>query len=114
VQNFSAVTAACMMIRRKLFLEAGGFDENLPLAYNDVDLCFKLLALGKRIVWTPYAELYHDESQTRGLEITLEKQERLSSETEYFLQRWKDVIQRGDPYYSPNLSLENGAFRIRL
>jgi GT2 family glycosyltransferase len=114
VQNFSAVTAACMMIRRKLFLEVGGFDENLPLAFNDVDLCFKLLALGKRIVWTPYAELYHDESQTRGLEVTLQKQQRLSSETEYFLQRWTDVIQRGDPYYSPNLSLENGGFRIRL
>ena len=114
VQNFSAVTAACMMIRRKLFLEVGGFDENLPLAYNDVDLCLKLLALGKRIAWTPHAELYHDESQTRGLEVTLEKQKRLSSETDYFLQRWKDVIQRGDPYYSPNLSLENGAFRIRL
>jgi GT2 family glycosyltransferase len=114
VQNFSAVTAACMMIRRKLFLEVGGFDENLPLAFNDVDLCFKLLALGKRIVWTPYAELYHDESQTRGLEVTLQKQQRLSSETEYFLQRWADVIQRGDPYYSPNLSLENGGFRIRL
>jgi GT2 family glycosyltransferase len=114
VQNFSAVTAACMMIRRKLFLEAGGFDENLPLAYNDVDLCLKLVTQGKRIVWTPYAELYHDESQNRGLEVTLEKQKRLSSEKDYFLQRWKDVIEKGDPYYNPNLSLENGAFRIRL
>ncbi len=114
VQNFSAVTAACMMIRRKLFLEVGGFDENLPLAYNDVDLCLKLVALGKRIVWTPHAELYHDESQTRGLEVTLEKQKRLSSEKDYFLKRWKDVIEKGDDYYNPNLSLENGAFRIRL
>ncbi len=114
VQNFSAVTAACMMIRRKLFLEVGGFDENLPLAYNDVDLCLKLLALGKRIVWTPYAELYHDESQTRGLEVSLEKQRRLSSETSYFLEGWKDVIEKGDPYYNPNLLLENGAFKIRL
>jgi GT2 family glycosyltransferase len=112
VQNFSAVTAACMMIRRKLFLEIGGFDENLPLAYNDVDLCLRLLSAGKRIVWTPYAELYHDESQTRGLEVSLEKQKRLSSETDYFLQRWVEVIEKGDPYYNPNLSLENGAFRI--
>jgi O-antigen biosynthesis protein len=114
VQNFSAVTAACMMIRRKLFLEVGGFDENLPLAYNDVDLCLKLLALGKRIVWTPHAELFHDESQTRGLEVSLEKQKRLSAEREYFLQRWTDVLEKGDPYYNPNLSLENGAFRIRV
>jgi len=114
VQNFSAVTAACMMIRRKLFLEVKGFDENLPLAYNDVDLCLKLLALGKRIVWTPNAELFHDESQTRGLEVSLEKQNRLSSETDYFVQRWKDVLEKGDPYYNPNLSLENGAFKIRV
>jgi GT2 family glycosyltransferase len=114
VQNFSAVTAACMMIRRNLFLEIKGFDENLPLAYNDVDLCLKLLALGKRIVWTPNAELFHDESQTRGQEVNLEKQKRLSSETDYFLQRWKDVLEKGDPYYNPNLSLENGAFRIRV
>ena len=114
VQNFSAITAACMMIRRKLFLEVGGFDENLPLAFNDVDLCLRLIALGKRIVWTPYAELYHDESQTRGLEVTLKKQKRLASETNYFLEGWNDVIERGDPYYNPNLSLENGAFRIRL
>lgn len=114
VQNFSAVTAACMMIRRKLFLEVGGFDENLPLAYNDVDLCLKLLALGKRIVWTPLAELFHDESQTRGLEVSLERQKRLAFETDYFLEGWKDVIEKGDPYYNPNLSLENGAFRIRL
>jgi O-antigen biosynthesis protein len=114
VQNFSAVTAACMMMRQNLFLEAKGFDENLPLAYNDVDLCLKLLALGKRIVWTPHAELFHDESQSRGLEVSLEKQKRLSSETDYFLQRWKDVLEKGDPYYNPNLSLENGAFKIRL
>jgi GT2 family glycosyltransferase len=114
VQNFSAVTAACMMMRRNLFLEVGGFDENLPFAYNDVDLCLKLLALGKRIVWTPYAELFHDESQTRGLEVSLEKQKRLSSEKDYFLQRWKDVLEKDDPYYSPNLSLENGSFKIRV
>lgn len=114
VQNFSAVTAACMMMRRDLFLEVGGFDENLPLAYNDVDLCLKLLAFGKRIVWTPYAELFHDESQTRGLEVSLEKQKRLSSEADYFLQRWKDVLEKGDPYYNPNLTLENGAFKIRV
>jgi GT2 family glycosyltransferase len=114
VQNFSAVTAACMMMRRDLFLKVGGFDENLPLAYNDVDLCLKLLALGKRIVWTPYAELFHDESQTRGLEVSLEKQKRLSSEKDYFLQRWKDVLEKDDPYYSPNLFLENGAFKIRV
>lgn len=114
VQNFSAVTAACMMIRRNLFLEIKGFDENLPLAYNDVDLCLKLLAHGKRIVWTPYAELFHDESQTRGLEVSLEKQRRLSSETDYFLERWNDVLEKGDPYYNPNLSLEGGAFKIRV
>ncbi len=112
VQNFSAVTGACMMVRRQQFLEIGGFDENLPFAYNDVDLCLKLLTAGKRIVWTPHSELYHDESSSRGYEITLDKQKRLDAETNHFLQRWKEILENGDPYYSPNLSLENGAFRI--
>ena len=113
VQNFSAVTAACMMVRRKVFLELGGFDENLALAYNDVDLCLRLRDRGYRVVWTPHAELFHDESASRGYEATVERQERLSSESKYFLERWKNRIESGDPYYSPNLSVANGAFRIR-
>jgi GT2 family glycosyltransferase len=113
VQNFNAVTAACMMVRKKLFLEIGGFDEKLALAFNDVDLCLRLRERGYRIVWTPHAELFHDESVSRGYEATLERQKRLSSESNYFLERWKNRIETGDPYYNPNLSLANGAFRIR-
>jgi GT2 family glycosyltransferase len=112
-QNYTAVTAACMIIKRKTFLEVGGFDENLPLAYNDVDLCLKLRERGYRNVWTPYSELFHDESASRGYEATLEKQKRFASEAEYFLKRWKQQLEKGDPYYNPNLTLHDGAFRIR-
>jgi GT2 family glycosyltransferase len=112
-QNYTAVTAACMMIKRKTFLEVGGFDENLPLAYNDVDLCLKLRDRGYRNVWTPHSELFHDESASRGYEATLEKQKRFASEADYFLKRWKEQLEKGDPYYNPNLTLQHGAFRIR-
>jgi GT2 family glycosyltransferase len=112
--NVSAVTAACMMVRRSLFCEAGGFDERLPYAFNDVDFCLRLRKRGFRNVWTPYAELYHHESSTRGYEATIEKQKRLEKETTIFLESWRDELEKGDPYYSPNLSLSDGAFSILI
>ncbi|MFL6540544.1 MAG: glycosyltransferase family 2 protein, partial [Chthoniobacterales bacterium] len=104
-QNFSAVTAACLLVRRELYLELGGLDEtNLPIAFNDVDFCLRLQEKGKRIVWTPDAELIHHESASRGLEDTREKRERFLREVEFMRQKWGARLQ-ADPAYNPNLSL---------
>ena len=113
-QNLSAVTAACIMISRKVFEEAGGFDEGYALAFNDVDLCLKIRSLGKLIVWTPHAELYHYESKSRGYEDTPEKQTRFKGEIDRFQARWGKVLSQGDPYYSPNLSLIKEDFSLRM
>ncbi len=106
-QNVSAVTGACMMVRRTLFEEVGGLDESLRIAFNDVDLCLKLREKGYLIVFTPYAELYHYESKTRGLEDTEEKKARFNDECSRFRKKWKAVLEAGDPYYNPNFSLKN-------
>jgi GT2 family glycosyltransferase len=114
IQNLSAVTAACLMTKRKVFEEVGGFDENYSHAFNDVDYCLKIRERGYLIVYTPYAELYHYESLSRGFEDTPEKQARFKKEIEYFQSKWKDVLAKGDPYYSPNLTLERTDFSIRI
>ena len=106
-QNVSAVTGACMMVRRTLFEEVGGLDESLRIAFNDVDLCLKLREKGYLIVFTPYAELYHYESKTRGLEDTEEKKARFNDECNRFRKKWKMLLAAGDPYYNPNFSLKN-------
>lgn len=112
-QNLSAVTAACIMIPQNIFKEVGGFDEGYALAFNDVDLCLKIRSLGKLIVWTPHAELYHYESKTRGYEDTAEKQARFKREIDRFQARWGKVLAQGDPYYNPNLSLVKEDFSLR-
>jgi GT2 family glycosyltransferase len=114
IQNSSAVTAACVMIRRDVFEEVGGFDENLAIAFNDVDLCLRIREKGYLIVYTPYSKLYHSESFSRGYEDTPEKIERFSKEFKYMMENWGRTIDKGDPYYNPNLSLEHEDFRIRL
>jgi glycosyltransferase involved in cell wall biosynthesis len=114
IQNFSAVTAACMMVRKDVFEEVGGFEEKLGIAFNDVDLCLKIRQKGYLIVYTPYAELYHHESLSRGYEDNLEKQKRFSGEVRYMGEKWGKIIDQGDPYYNPNLSLEHEDFRIRI
>jgi len=112
VQNLSAVTAACMLVRRSIFEEAGGFNEaDLPIAFNDVDFCLKVRALGYRNVWTPYAELYHHESASRGEEDTAEKVERFAAEIRFMKNSWKEVLGH-DPCYSPNLTLDREDFSI--
>ena len=113
IENLSAVTAACMMLRKEVFEEVGGFDENLSVAFNDVDLCLKIREKGYLIVYTPYAELYHHESLSRGYEDTPEKQTRFLREVEYVREKWGDVIDEGDSYYNPNLTLEREDFSIR-
>lgn len=114
VQNLSAVTAACMLMRKRVFIEAGGFDEQYSHAFNDIDLCMRLRELGYLIVFTPYAELYHYECLSRGMEDTPEKQERFRNEFERFRRKWPGIIEKGDPYYSPNLTLESEDFSIRV
>ena len=112
IQNFFAVTAACILMRRSIFEEVGGLDEdNLPVAFNDIDLCIKIHKHGYRILWTPYAELYHYESATRGSDHTPEQLPRFIKEVNYMKQRWNDILSN-DPYYSPNLSLESDNFNL--
>jgi GT2 family glycosyltransferase len=114
IQDVSAVTAACMMVRRDVFEEVGGFDENLAIAFNDIDMCLKIRRKGYLIVYTPYASLYHHESYSRGYEDTPEKINRFNEEVKLVRERWSSVIDAGDPYYSPNLTLWREDFSIKL
>jgi len=112
VQNFSAVTAACLLVRKSIYEEVGGLNEpNLQVAFNDVDFCLRVREAGYRNIWTPYAELYHHESATRGFEDTPEKQARFAKEVKYMRQRWGDLLLN-DPAYSPNLTLDHGDFSL--
>lgn len=111
-QSYSAVTAACMLVRRSSYLEVHGLDEeHLQVACNDVDFCLRLKEAGYRNVWTPYAELYHHESLTRGYEDTPEKHLRFQKEITYMQQRWGDILHQ-DPAYNPNLTLESEDFAL--
>lgn len=112
VQNLSAVTGACLMVRRSSFMAVGGFDTGLPIAFNDIDFCLKLRQRGELVLWTPFAELFHYESKTRGYEDTFEKQQRFLKEIDYFKKKWSDTLNDGDPYYSPNLTLAAEDFSI--
>ena len=112
VQNFSAVTAACLLVRKSIYEEVGGLNEpNLQVAFNDVDFCLRVREAGYRNIWTPYAELYHHESATRGFEDTPEKQARFAREVQYMTQRWGEQLLN-DPAYSPNLTLDHGDFSL--
>jgi glycosyltransferase involved in cell wall biosynthesis len=105
LQNYSAVTAACLLVRRELFIQTGGFDEeNLAVAYNDVDFCLRLGAAGYRNVWTPFAEFYHHESASRGADDTPEKKAIYEREHTYMRRQWGALLDR-DPAYNPNLTL---------
>jgi len=112
IQNLSAVTAACLMVKKDVFFEVGGFDANLKVAFNDVDFCLKVREKGYRNLWTPYAELIHHESKSRGYEDTPEKQKRFRKEIEYMKKKWGDLLLR-DPYYNPNLTLDREDFSIK-
>lgn len=106
VQDLSAVTGACLLTSKADYESVGGFDEKLAVAFNDVDYCLKLRAKDLLCVYTPFAEWYHLESLSRGLDhADPAKKARMDKETEYFMSKWKDVYEKGDPYYNPNLSL---------
>lgn len=111
-QDYSAVTAACLAIRKGVYDEIGGLNErDLPVAFNDVDLCLRLRSKGYRIVWTPYAVLYHHESATRGTEATPARRAAFEREIKFMKDRWGEVLRR-DPCYNPNLSLNTENFDL--
>lgn len=111
--DLSAVTAACMMMKRRVFEEVGGFEEKLKVAFNDVDLCLKTREKGYLVVYNPYVELYHYESKTRGAEDTKEKVRRFQTEIEYMRSHWIDILKKGDPMYNTNLSLTKWDYSLK-
>ncbi|MEZ5479920.1 MAG: glycosyltransferase [Thiolinea sp.] len=112
-QNYSAVTGACLLVRREIYEQVGGLDaENLAVAYNDVDFCLRVREAGYRNLWTPYAELYHHESISRGKDDTPAKRVRYEQEVAYMKSRWGRELEN-DPYYNPNLSRKREDFSLR-
>ena len=106
------MTAACLLVRKAVYEQVGGLNETeLRVAFNDVDFCLRLREAGYRNVWTPYAELYHHESATRGQEDTPEKRARFAGEIAYMQRRWGDWLAN-DPAYTPNLTLQYTDFSL--
>jgi len=112
VQNYSAVTAATLLVRKSVYDEVGGMETELSVAFNDVDFCLKVRAAGYRNLWTPFAELIHHESVSRGYEDNPEKQARFQREVDYMKKQWGHILER-DPCYSQNLSLTHEDFSYR-
>lgn len=113
LQGVSAVTGACMAMRRQVFEHIGGFDEALAVAFNDVDICLRLRTAGKLVLWTPFAELVHHESLSRGIDSTTEALVRAAQEVRLMSERWRDWIEY-DPAYNPNLSLKGDSYRLAI
>ncbi|WP_373214305.1 glycosyltransferase [Ruminococcus sp. 5_1_39BFAA] len=113
LQDMSAVTAACMMVKKSVFEQVGGFTEKLAVAFNDVDLCLKINRAGYLVVYDPYAKLYHMESKTRGAEDNKAKVRRFQTEIEYMRCNWLDILKNGDPYYNKNLSLTKWNYSLK-
>lgn len=112
-QNLSAVTAACMMVKKELYQKVGGMDEAFQVAFNDIDFCLRVRETGKLVVFQAYAELYHHESLTRGYETSQKNKKRFKEEIKLFKTRWKDILEAGDPYYNPNLTLRRSDCTLR-
>ncbi|MED9904761.1 MAG: glycosyltransferase family 2 protein [Lachnospiraceae bacterium] len=113
-QNVSAVTGACLLVKKSLYEAVGGLDESFAVSLNDVDFCLKLREKGLLNVFTPFAELYHHESVSRGLDDKGEKAERYNAEAERFREKWSKVLAAGDPYYNPNFSLDRSDFSLKI
>ena len=113
-QNVSAVTGACLMVKKSLFEEVGGLDEGFAISLNDVDFCLKLREKGYLNVFTPFAECFHYESISRGLDDQGEKAERYNRESAQFRAKWKEVLDAGDPYYNKNFSLDRSDFSLKV
>lgn len=112
-RDYSAVTAACLMSKKSLFDQVGGFSEELAVAFNDIDYCMKIRSINKLVVYAPYALFYHYESKSRGLEDTPEKVARFNREIKTFSDKWPEILEKGDPYYNPNLTLRKSNFALR-
>jgi GT2 family glycosyltransferase len=113
IQNLSAVTAACLMIKKSIYQEVNGMDEiKFKVAYNDVDFCLRVREKGYLNIFTPYAEMYHHESISRGYETTPEKIARFQTEKDALYARHKDILDNGDPYYNPNLTHDTEDFSL--
>lgn len=113
-QDVSAVTGACLLVRKELFDALDGLDEKFTVAFNDVDFCLRIRKKGLLVVFNPYAELYHYESKSRGFENTEEKRARFESEVKMFQERYQKLLEKGDPYYNPNFSLDSADFTVCL
>lgn len=112
-QDYNAVTAACMLVKKKDFEAAGGLDPEFQVAFNDIDLCLRLRENGKLIVFTPFAEFYHCESKSRGADETPEHILRFQKEIDAFVERYRDLLEKGDPWYNPNLNLRAADFSLK-
>ena len=110
--NYSAVTAACMMTKKELFEQVGGFDEQFVVACNDVDYCLKLRNIDKWVVYDAFSEWYHYESKSRGYEDTPEKLKRFEGEVEKFQKKWPEILEKGDPFYNPNFPINRAPFTL--
>lgn len=113
IHNVSAVTGATLLVRREVFEQVSGFDEGLQVAFNDVDLCLRIRDAGYRNLWTPYAELYHHESKSRGSDDSPEKVLRFNQERDFMIHRWGHALQ-SDPFYNPNLTLAHENYGLRF
>lgn len=113
-QDVSAVTGACLLVKRSLYDEVGGLDEGFAISLNDVDFCLKLREKGLLNVFTPFAELFHYESVSRGLDDNGEKAERYNRESARFREKWREALEAGDPYYNPNFSLDRSDFSLKV
>ena len=107
------MTGACLLVKKSLYTEVGGLDEGFAVSLNDVDFCLKLRKQNLLNIFTPFAELYHYESISRGLDDTGEKAERYNRESEKFREKWKKELTKGDPYYNPNFSLDRSDFALK-
>lgn len=113
-QDVSAVTGACLMVKKELYDEIGGLGEDFAISLNDVDFCLRFREKGLLNVFTPFAELYHYESASRGSDMIGQNAERYNKESEYFREKWKSVLEKGDPYYNPNFSLDRSDFSLKV
>ena len=113
-QNATAVTGACLMVKKSLYEKVGGLDTGFAVSLNDVDFCLKLRKEGYLNVFTPFAELYHFESISRGLDESGEKAQRYNRESEVFRNKWKEELAKGDPYYNPNFSLDRSDYSLKI
>ncbi len=113
-QDVTAVTGACLLVKKSLYDELGGLDEGFAVSLNDVDFCLRLREKGLLNVFTPFAELFHYESVSRGLDDNGERAERYNRESERFREKWKKQLEAGDPYYNPNFSLDRSDFSLKI